>query len=129
LGLDGGDLVKKLVDHPDGFAATAGTFHFSMLGFLAAFLAITVAIAQTKAFKSYSKNGHLTVQLWLVSLTMIELVVGFVLAMMMLTILVGPVLVSWNIYAIAVCLVMIVISLCPIVFMLLQVASTNEDKE
>lgn len=125
MGLDGLDLVRKLADNPGGFAATAATFHFSMLGFLAAFLAIAVAIGQTPAFTSYRKNGNLAVQLYLVSLTMVELVFGFVFSMLMMTAIVGPNLVVLNIYMIAVCLTMILVSLLPIVFMLLQVASSE----
>jgi hypothetical protein len=124
--MGGCDVVEKLIENPSSFAATAATFHFSMLGFLAAFLAISVAIAQTSGFKSCRDGGHLTVQLWLVSLTMAELVLGFILAMLMMTSVIGHFLVLLNIYAIGVCLLMIVISLTPIVFMLLQVASSKD---
>lgn len=98
-----------------------------MLGFLAAFLAISVAIAQTKPFQSYRKDGHLTVQLWLVCLAMAELAFGFVIAMLLLTAAAGPCLVVLNVYAIGVCLLMIVLSLTPIVFMLLQVAASSDE--
>ena len=127
LGLRGGEIVGRLTENPSDFATTAASFHFSMLGFLAAFLAISVAIAQTKPFQAYRKDGHLTVQLWLVSLTMAELALGFVVAMLLLTAAAGPTLVVLNIYAIGVCLLMIVLSLSPIVFMLLQVAGSSDD--
>jgi hypothetical protein len=125
MGLNGWDLVRKLTDNPGGFAATAATFHFSMLGFLAAFLAIAVAIGQTPAFNSYRKNGNLVVQLCLVCLTMVELVFGFIFSMLMMTAIVGQGLVILNIYMIAVCLIMILVSLSPIVFMLLQITSSD----
>ena len=119
--------MAKLVVSPGDFATTAASFHFSMLGFLAAFLAISVAIAQTKPFQSYRKDGHLTVQLWLVSLTMAELTLGFIVAMLLLTAAARPWLVALNVYAIGVGLTMIVLSLAPIVFMLLQVASSIDE--
>jgi hypothetical protein len=120
-------MVGKLVISPEAFATTSATFYFSMLGFLAAFLAISVAIAQTKPFESYRKNGHLSVQLWLVSLTMAELAFGFVVAMLLLTSAVGRTLIVLNVYTMGVCLLMIFMSLSPIVFMLLQVASQSEE--
>lgn len=120
-------MVAKLVENPGDFATTAASFHFSMLGFLAAFLAISVAIAQTGPFQSYRKGGHLTVQLWLVSLAMAELAFGFVIAMLLLTAAVSSFLVVLNVYAIGVCLLMIVLSLTPIVFMLLQVAASSDE--
>jgi hypothetical protein len=120
--------VAALVKSPNDFATTAASFHFSMLGFLAAFLAISVAIAQTRPFYSYRKGGHLSVQLWLISLTMGQLAFGFVLAMMLLTTIASRTLVILNIYTIGVCLLMIVMSLSPIVFMLLQVAAATEEE-
>lgn len=120
-------MVAKLAESPGNFAATAASFHFSMLGFLAAFLAISVAISQTKSFHSYRKDGHLTIQLWLVSLTMAELALGFVLALLLLTSAASSTLVILNAYAVGVCLFMIFLSLSPIVFMLLQVAATSDD--
>lgn len=120
-------MVEKLAESPGDFATTAASFHFSMLGFLAAFLAISVAIAQTKPFQSYRKDGHLTVQLWLVSLTMAELALGFVVAMLLLTAAANSCLVVLNIYVIGVCLLMIMLSLSPIVFMLLQVAASSDE--
>lgn len=127
MGIDGERLVKKLAEEPGNFPEIAASFHFSMLGFLAAFLAILVAITQTKPFHLYRKDGNLTVQLWLVSLTMAELTIGFILAMLMVTTVNGDILIVLNIYAIAVCLLMIVISLSPIVFMLLQVSSSSDE--
>jgi len=120
-------MVEKLAANPSAFASTAATFNFSMLGFLAAFLAIAVGISQTRPFQSYRKDGHLTVQLWLVSLTMVELTIGFVAAMLLLANAAGQALVVLNVYIICVCLLMIFMSLSPIVFMLLQVASTTGD--
>lgn len=125
--IQGEELVRKLAENPGNFPEIAASFHFSMLGFLAAFLAISVAITQTKAFQEYRKGGYLTVQLWLVSLTMAELAIGFVLSMLMVTTVNGDILIVLNIYAIAVCLLMIFISLSPIVFMLLQVASSSDE--
>lgn len=127
MGIDGEELVKKLAEDPGNFPEIAASFHFSMLGFLAAFLAISVAITQTKPFQAYRNGGNLTVYLWLVSLTMAELTLGFVLAMLMVTTVNGEILIILNIYAIAACLLMIVISLSPIVSMLLQVSSSNEE--
>ena len=69
MGIDGEELVKKLAEDPGNFPEIAASFHFSMLGFLAAFLAISVAITQTKPFQAYRNGGNLTVYLWLVSLT------------------------------------------------------------
>jgi hypothetical protein len=129
MGIDGEELVKKLADDPGSFPEIAASFHFSMLGFLAAFLAISVAITQTIAFQEYRKYGNLRVQLWLISLTMAELTIGFVLAMMMVTTVNGNTLIVLNIYAIAVCLLMLVISLSPIIFMLLKVASSSDEEQ
>lgn len=120
--------MGKLAANPSAFASTAAAFNFSMLGFLAAFLAISVGISQTKPFQSYRKDGHLTIQLWLVSLTMVELTLGFVAAMLLLANSAGQTLVVLNVYMIGVCLLMIFVSLSPIVFMLLQVASMTDDE-
>lgn len=120
-------MVEKLAKNPGDFATTAASFHFSMLGFLAAFLAISVAISQTKPFDSYRKDGHLTIQLLLVSLTMTELAGGFVIAMLLLTSAASGMLVVLNVYAMGVCLLMILLSLSPIVFILLQMANSTSD--
>lgn len=127
MGIDGEELVRKLAEDPGNFPEIAASFHFSMLGFLAAFLAISVSITQTKAFQTYRKGGNLTVYLWLVSLTMAELTIGFVLAMLMVTTVNGEGLILLNIYVMAVCLLMLAISLSPIVSMLLQVASSSDE--
>lgn len=119
-------MVEKLASDPGSFPEIAASFHFSMLGFLAAFLAISVAITQARPFQDYRKSGSLTVQLWLVSLTMIELAAGFVLSMLMVTTVNGNFLILLNVYAIAVCLLMLVISLSPIIFVLLQISSSPE---
>jgi len=58
---------------------------------------------------------------------MAELAFGFVIAMLLLTAAVSSFLVVLNVYAIGVCLLMIVLSLTPIVFMLLQVAASSDE--
>jgi hypothetical protein len=96
-----------------------------MLGFLAAFLAIAVAISQSGPFNSYRQGGHLTVQLWLVTLAMGVLVVGFIFSLSLMTALVNSLLVILNIYFVCASLLLIVIALSPIIFMLLQVSKPD----
>ncbi|WP_140197694.1 hypothetical protein [Thermomonas haemolytica] len=92
---------------------------------MAAFLAIFVAVSHTTPFESYRRDGNLVVQLWLISLTMLVLIAAFVFSMVMLTSAVSTTVASIVIYLIASSLLMILISLMPIVFILLQVANAR----
>ena len=94
-----------------------------MLGFLAAFLALSAAIGQTEAFRKYREGGYLQVLLALVAFTMIELVASFVISMCLFTVIISDFLVKATIYALATCLIMTVISIAPIIGMQLGSAS------
>src|SRR5690348_2634802 len=121
--IDGQKIIDGLRGSPDSFASTSATFCFSMLGFLAAFLALSAAIGQTEAFRKYREGGYLQVLLALVAFTMIELVASFVISMCLFTVIISDFLVKATIYALATCLIMTVISIAPIIGMQLGSAS------
>jgi hypothetical protein len=70
-------VLERMTKHADGFAQTAAGFSFSMLGFLAAFLALFSVIGQSRAFRKYRESGLLSVLLLGVAWTLVELAFNF----------------------------------------------------
>lgn len=73
----GTEVLCALVKNAQGFAATAASFAFSMLGFLAAAMALFSILGQTKTFSGYVKNGYLSIVLMLAGVAMLELALAF----------------------------------------------------
>jgi hypothetical protein len=73
-------LASALSAKADLYAAVAAGGAFSLLGFLAAVMALFSLIGQSSAMIKYRKNGHLWILLSAMAVTMIETSVAFVLA-------------------------------------------------
>ncbi|MCC8445461.1 hypothetical protein [Xanthomonas translucens] len=58
-------------------AALLASFAFTMLGFLAALLALFGIMSGSSLLAGYKKHGHLTVLLLVIGITMVELVFTF----------------------------------------------------
>ncbi|WP_146092499.1 hypothetical protein [Xanthomonas arboricola] len=74
-------MLATAVAKADIFGQVAASFAFSMLGFLAAVMALFSLLGQSRAYQKYRKNGFLWVLLWGIAVTMLELVLAFVASM------------------------------------------------
>lgn len=73
-------IADALRAKADQYAAVAAGGAFSLLGFLAAVMALFSLIGQSSAMAKYRTNGHLWILLCVVAMTMIETSLAFVLA-------------------------------------------------
>lgn len=71
-------LVDFAIKKVDGFVQVAAAFSFSMMGFMAAVMALFSIVGQSRAFKKYRENGFLRILLWAIALTLLELTLTFV---------------------------------------------------
>lgn len=69
----------------DGFAQVAAAFSFSMMGFMAAVMALFSVLGQSRALKKYRLSGFLSVLLCVIGLTILELAVSFVASLRLFT--------------------------------------------
>lgn len=72
------DVFSRMTKHADGLGQTAASFAFSMLGLLAAFLALFSVLGQSRSFRRYRESGMLIILLSGVTLTLMELAFTFV---------------------------------------------------
>ena len=73
----GSQLLCLLAERSDSFATTAASFAFSMLGFMAAVMALFSVLGQSRAFKEYRRSGYLRVLLIAMAVAMLELSIAF----------------------------------------------------
>ena len=62
----------------DGFAQVAAAFSFSMMGFMAAVMALFSVLGQSRALKKYRQSGFLSALLLAIGFTILELAVSFI---------------------------------------------------
>ena len=70
--------LQQGVTKADGFVQVAAAFSFSMMGFMAAVMALFSVLGQSRALKKYRSNGLLRVLLIGIALTLLELAATFV---------------------------------------------------
>lgn len=75
--------MRALAGKPDGFAAVAAGAEFSMLGFLAAIMALFSLIGQSESMRRYKVNGQLWSLLVVMAVTMAEIAVAFCLSLVL----------------------------------------------
>ncbi|WP_226426523.1 hypothetical protein [Xanthomonas sp. MWU16-30325] len=74
-------MLETAVKKADIFGQVAASFAFSMLGFLAAVMALFSLLGQSRAYQKYRRSGFLWILLWAIAITMIELILAFVASM------------------------------------------------
>lgn len=70
--------LAAVVAKSDGFAQVAAGFAFSMLGFMAAVMALFSILGQSRAFRLYRQNGLLKLLMIGIAITLAELAATFV---------------------------------------------------
>ncbi|MGB9099600.1 hypothetical protein [Stenotrophomonas indicatrix] len=70
--------VQQGVKKADGFVQVAAAFSFSMMGFMAAVMALFSVLGQSRALKKYKSNGLLRVLLIGIAITLFELAMTFI---------------------------------------------------
>lgn len=117
-------LLCSMLPNADGFAQVAAGFSFSMMGFMAAVMALFSVLGQSRALKKYRLSGFLSVLLAVIGITILELAVSFVASLRLFA---DPVTLA-KLMCAAVALAggfgMVLISTLPIVG--LQVRAANE---
>ncbi|WP_454261622.1 hypothetical protein [Pseudoxanthomonas mexicana] len=108
----------------DGFAQVAAGFSFSMMGFMAAVMALFSVLGQSRALKKYRQSGFLSVLLTVIGITILELAVSFVASLRLFADPVTPAKLMCAAVALAGGFGMVLISTLPIVG--LQVRAANE---
>lgn len=74
----GQELLNSMLPKADGFAQVAAGFSFSMMGFMAAVMALFSVLGQSRALKKYRQSGFLSVLLLVIGVAILELAVSFV---------------------------------------------------
>jgi len=70
-------LLCSMLLKADGFAQVAAAFSFSMMGFMAAVMALFSVLGQSRALKKYRQSGFLSALLLAIGFTILELAVSF----------------------------------------------------
>lgn len=78
-------LLTEMIPKADGFAQVAAAFSFSMMGFMAAVMALFSVLGQSRALKKYKQSGFLRVLLIVIAITIFELAVSFVTSLRLFT--------------------------------------------
>lgn len=119
-------LLGEIVPKADGFAQVAAGFSFSMMGFMAAVMALFSVLGQSRALKKYRKSGFLRLLLIVISITILELAVSFVTSLRLFT---NPVTAS-KVMCVSVALAasfgMVFISTLPIVGLQIRAAGEHD---
>lgn len=119
-------LLGEIVPKADGFAQVAAGFSFSMMGFMAAVMALFSVLGQSRALKKYRKSGYLRVLLIVIAFAIFELALSFVAS---LRLFVDPITTT-KIMCVAVALSasfgMVLISTVPIVGLQIRAAGERE---
>ena len=118
----GESALASLGQKIDGFAAVAAASEFSMLGFLAAIMALFSLIGQSEAMRRYRINGYLWVLLALMAVTMAEISIAFCLSLALFFPEVSPGSLSRAFIALCGSLGMLVVCLSPCVGLQLRAA-------
>lgn len=82
---DGQALLSSIMPKADGFAQVVAAFSFSMMGFMAAVMALFSVLGQSRALKKYRQSGFLSVLLCVIGLTILELAVSFIASLRLFT--------------------------------------------
>lgn len=107
-----------------GFVQVAATFAFSMMGFMAAVMALFSVLGQSKAFRKYRNSGFLKVLLMGIAITLAELTLTFVASMQLFFVIPTVDTISCVVLALTGSLGMVVATSVPIVA--LQIRSAGE---
>lgn len=122
----GRKLLDEMVPKADGFAQVAAGFSFSMMGFMAAVMALFSVLGQSRALKKYRKSGFLSLLLVVISITILELAISFVTSLRLFT---NPIT-AGKVMCVAVALAasfgMVFISTLPIVGLQIRAAGERE---
>ena len=121
---DGHKLLDAMMARADGFAQVAAGFSFSMMGFMAAVMALFSVLGQSRALKKYRQSGFLSVLLTVIGVAILELAVSFVASLRLFADPVSPEKLMCAAVALAGGFGMVLISTLPIVG--LQVRAANE---
>jgi hypothetical protein len=116
-------LVAFAATKADGFVQVAATFSFSMMGFMAAVMALFSIVGQSRAFKRYRENGFLKVLLMGIAITLIELAFTFVASLQLFVRAATPESVTCVMLALLASLGMVVATSVPIVGLQIRAAS------
>lgn len=108
----------------DGFAQVAAAFSFSMMGFMAAVMALFSVLGQSRALKKYRQSGFLSILLCVISLTILELAISFIASLRLFTTPITIAKLMCSVVALSAGFGMALISTLPIVG--LQVRAANE---
>ncbi len=120
----GQGLLCSMLPKADGFAQVSAGFSFSMMGFMAAVMALFSVLGQSRALKKYRQSGFLSVLLTVIGITILELAVSFVASLRLFADPVTPAKLMCAAVALAGGFGMVLISTLPIVG--LQVRAANE---
>ena len=116
-------IVFALHQNAQGFAGTATTFSFSMLGFLAAAMGLLSLLGQTGVFAAYRRRGYLSVLLCATAATMVELTLSFVAALRLFFTPVTDAKLACALVALAAAIGMVLLAVAPIIGMQIRAAN------
>jgi len=116
--------VQQGVAKADGFVQVAAAFSFSMMGFMAAVMALFSVLGQSRALKKYRSNGLLRVLLIGIAITLFELAVTFVASLQLFVVAPSPANVKCVALALLGSLGMVVATSIPMIA--LQIRSAGE---
>ena len=111
-----------MLKHADSFGQVAAGFAFSMLGFLAAAMALFAIVGNSRTMKRYRTNGFLGILLLGISWTILELSLAFVSSLRLFVDPVTPDKIDCALLALAAGLGMTLICFVPILGIQLRAA-------